>query len=222
MKSLAGYGVAIGVGLVLYLIVAKFVESRFLASRDRRPGAHWVVLQWCATAFLWGQWLIQDLANIFVYLPRTLGPGFLIFAIAVMLVLHAIIFRNRGGQIQDIVTSKTNTTDIRAATIIDFTYALILLYFKQLSNIPMSTTWVFLGLLAGREIALSILLRHRPLREAALIAGKAGIGLAVSVSLALGLPMLLSARHRDRRAQRQPTTHWRQPRIPRRRSLKRS
>lgn len=134
--------------------------------------------------------------NIFVYLPRTLGPGFLIFAIVVMLILHAIIFRNRGGQIQGIVTSKTNTTDIRAATIIDFTYALILLYFKQLSNIPMSTTWVFLGLLAGREIALSILLRHRPLKEAALIAGKdigkAGIGLAVSVSLALGLPLLLS------------------------------
>ena len=117
-------------------------------------------------------------------------------AAAVMLILHAIIFRNRGGQIQGIVTSKTNTTDIRAATIIDFTYALILMYFKEMSNIPMSTTWVFLGLLAGREIALSILLRHRPLKEAALIAGKdigkAGIGLAVSVSLALGLPALLS------------------------------
>ncbi len=104
--------------------------------------------------------------------------------------------RARGGQIQGIVTSKTNTTDIRAATIIDFTYAIILMYFKEMSNIPMSTTWVFLGLLAGREIALSILLKHRPLKEAAPIAGqdigKAGIGLAVSVSLALGLPMLIS------------------------------
>ena len=196
MKSLAGYGVAIGVGLVLYLIVARLLESNFIASSSRRPKPYWVVLQWCATAFLWSQWLIQDLANIFVYLPRTLGPGFLIFAMVVMLILHAIIFRNRGGQIQGIVTSKTNTTDIRAATIIDFTYALILMYFKERSNIPMSTTWVFLGLLAGREIALSLLLRHRPLREAALIAGKdvgkAGIGLAVSVALALGLPALLS------------------------------
>ena len=61
---------------------------------------------------------------------------------------------------------------------------------------PMSTTWVFLGLLAGRELALSLQLKHRPLKEAALLAGKdmgkAGIGLAVSVSLALGLPVLLS------------------------------
>lgn len=196
MKSLAGYGVAIGVGLVLYLIVARFLESRFLASTARRPSAHWVVLQWCATAFLWSQWLIQDLANIFVYLPRTLSLGYLLFAIVIMLILHAIIFRNRGGQIQGIVTSKTNTTDIRAATIIDFTYAVILMYFREVSNIPMSTTWVFLGLLAGRELALSLQLKHRPLKEAALLAGKdmgkAAIGLAVSVSLALGLPVLLS------------------------------
>ena len=201
MKSLAGYGVAIVVGLVLYLIVAKFVESRFLATSARQPRVYWVILQWCATAFLWSQWLIQDLANIFVYLPRTLGPGFLIFAIIVMLILHGIIFKNRGGQIQGIVTSKTNTTDIRAATIIDFTYALILLYFKEMSNIPMSTTWVFLGLLAGRELALSLLLKHRPLKEAALIAGKdmgkAAIGLAASVSLALGLPLLLSSQASD-------------------------
>ena len=28
------------------------------------------------------------------------------------------------------------------------------LYFINLNNVPMSTTWVFIGLLAGREIAL--------------------------------------------------------------------
>ena len=158
----------------------------------RRPAS----LQWCATAFLWSQWLIQDLANIFVYLPRELGFEFLIFAIAVMLLLHAVIFKRRGGEIQAIVTSKTNTTDIRAATIIDFTYALILLYFKEMSNMPMSTTWVFLGLLAGREMALSLLLKHRPVRDALVNAGKdvgkATLGLAVSVSRAIGLPALLS------------------------------
>jgi hypothetical protein len=30
----------------------------------------WFVLQWLSTGFLWSQWLMQDLANIFVYLPR--------------------------------------------------------------------------------------------------------------------------------------------------------
>ena len=196
-KSLMGYGVAIGVGLILYLLVSKFVEAHFLRNKDQPPSPVWIGLQWCATAFLWSQWLIQDLANIFVYLPRQASLELLLFAILVMLVLHGIIFRNRGGKIQGIVLSKTNTTDIRAATIIDFTYALILMYFKGMSNIPMSTTWVFLGLLAGRELALSFMLKHRTVRESALIAGKdlgkASIGLAVSVALALGLPLMKKA-----------------------------
>ncbi len=198
-KSLLGYGVAIGVGFVIYLIVANLLESRFMATKDRPPRPYFVVLQWAATAFLWSQWLIQDLANIFVYLPRTADVGVLIFAAIVMLVLHAIIFKNRGGRIQGIVTSKTNTTDIRVATLIDFIYASILLYFKEMSNIPMSTTWVFLGLLAGRELALAFRLRHRTISESILLAGKdvgkAAIGLAVSVVLAIGLPVL------DRRLQ---------------------
>lgn len=193
-KSLLGYGVAIVVGLILYVIVARFVESHWMNTRDRQPGLHWIFIQWGSTAFLWSQWLIQDLANIFVYLPRTIGVELLVFAVVVMLALHAIIFKNRGGAIQGIVTSKTNTTDIRAASLIDLTYGFVLMYFKGISNIPMSTTWVFLGLLAGRELALAFLLKHRTVTESAILAGKdlakAGAGLAISVMLALGLPPL--------------------------------
>lgn len=82
----------------------------------------------------------------------------LLFAITVFVVLLAVILYQRGGAIQKIVDTKTGVTDIRAATIIDFMYALILLVFKEWSNIPMSTTWVFLGLLAGREFAMSMIL----------------------------------------------------------------
>lgn len=30
----------------------------------------WMIAQWISTGFLWSQWIIQDMANIFVYLPR--------------------------------------------------------------------------------------------------------------------------------------------------------
>lgn len=193
-KSLLGYGVAIVVGFVSYILVSKLIESRFIATSKKPPKRYWIALQWMATAFLWSQWLVQDLANIFVYLPRQIGLDLLIFAIIIMLLLHGYIFYRRGGAIQGIVTSKTNTTDIRSATIIDFLYALMLLYFKQMNNIPMSTTWVFLGLLAGRELGLTFRLHHRPLRETAIIvardAGKATAGLLVSIGLAYGLPVL--------------------------------
>ena len=37
---------------------------------------------------------------------------------------------------------------------VDGVYFVILLIFKEWSNIPMSTTWVFIGLLAGRQFAI--------------------------------------------------------------------
>ena len=152
------------------------------------------MLQWLSTGFLWSQWLIQDLANIFVYLPRDMAAGWLVFGSGLLVILLGIVFYQFGGEIQKIVTSKTDTTDIRAATIIDFIYGMVLLIFKEWSNMPMSTTWVFLGVLAGREFALSMYLADTDARATArkvlFDAGKALSGLVVSVILAFGLPWL--------------------------------
>lgn len=193
-KSLLGYSLAFVTALLVYYFAVKEIESRFFQTSDQPPLSYWTILQWCSTAFLWSQWLIQDLANIFAYLPRHLNLLGLLFALVVMLTLHAIIFYRQGGAIQEIVTSKTNTQDIRSATIIDFIYGLILLCFKEYSKIPMSTTWVFIGLLAGREIAISHHLHNRPLSETGkIVLGdvfKASIGLLVSVVLAVVLPLL--------------------------------
>lgn len=177
----------------------------------------WFVLQWLSTAFLWSQWLMQDLANIFVFLPRettlmpdgsvevTFSAGLIVFATLLMLALHAIIFAIRGGEIQKIVLSKTNTVDVRSATIVDFSYGLVLLWFKELNDIPMSTTWVFLGLLAGREIAIAIVANLRSRGEAMFDVFtdviRAGIGLVVSIVLALGLPFLATGHWPDIRQQ---------------------
>lgn len=194
IKSALGYGVAFIVGIAVFVLISQTVEKRFLNTSSAKPGWHWVALQWGATGFLWSQWLIQDLANIFVYLPRTLRLDILLLALVLMLALHALIFAKRGGKIQNIVLTKTNTLDIRSATLIDLIFGFVLLYFKELSNVPMSTTWVFLGLLAGREIALSFMLRHRTIAHAFSLAGKdmskALLGLGISIGLAFGLPLL--------------------------------
>lgn len=192
VKSIAGYLVAFVFAIVLYLIVARTIEQRFIDTAHEEPPRHWVALQWISTGFLWTQWLVQDLANIFVYVPRRPDVGWMVFALAVMAAMHAYTFWSRGGEIQKVVTSKTNTADIRSATIIDFCFGLVLMLFKEWSKIPMSTTWVFLGLLAGREIAMSIQLQARPMRETLGVVRRDGVkvltGLAVSVVLALGLP----------------------------------
>ena len=108
--------------------------------------------------------------------------------------LLGIVFYQRGGAIQNIIDTKTGVQDVRSATIIDFIYALILLVFKEMSNIPMSTTWVFLGLLAGREFAMSMHLvevnKHRTSRNVSKDALKLLIGLLMSILLATTLPWL--------------------------------
>lgn len=193
-KSMMGYAVAFVVAILVYRFVIKGISIYLSKTRHKEPSHIWIGLQWVSTAFLWSQWLIQDLANIFVYVPRQVPFEFLIFGILVFVVLLGWIFYRRGGAIQNIIDTKTGVADIRSATIIDFMYAIILLVFKEWSNIPMSTTWVFLGLLAGREFALSMHLaevnKYRTSRNVSKDAMKLMFGLAISVLLATGLPWL--------------------------------
>jgi hypothetical protein len=159
MKSLLGYVLAFALAILVWQVITRLLDKRFIenpiSAKEKRV---WTVLQWSSTGFLWGQWLIQDFANIYVYLPRALSATEIGISLTVLLLMLGYIFYSRGGSIQEIVKAKTNTVDIRSATLIDFLYALVLLFFKQYSNVPMSTTWVFLGLLAGREIAIRYLL----------------------------------------------------------------
>ncbi len=196
-KSIMGYFVAFAFASVVYFIVAKLVEKHFIQSEiTGRENAIWTVLQWCSTGFLWSQWLIQDLANIFVYLPRNLSLIEVSGAIAVMAGMLAYIFYQKGGAVQQVVTSKTNTTDIRSATIIDFLYAFTLLLFTTISKIPMSTTWVFVGLLAGREFMISNRLKDPTLQKVTQVVGmdlfKVFSGLMVSIGLVFIISYLKS------------------------------
>ena len=151
-KSFAGYVVAFISALIIYLLLTKLIK------RLVKGKAHilWTIAQWVISGFLWYIWLAQDLANIAVYLPRKLEVfEFIAFTAFIFLGL-GILFYKKGDKIQNIINEKSEVRDVRSATIIDLVYALILYYFKEVNNIPMSTTWVFVGLLAGRELGMRI------------------------------------------------------------------
>ncbi|MEM6767594.1 MAG: hypothetical protein AAF824_18790 [Bacteroidota bacterium] len=189
LKSVTGYAVAFGAAAVIYALIARSVEKRFIDTNDKAPNPVWIGLQWLSTGFLWSQWLIQDLANIYVFLPRQLSAAEMLLSLGVILGLLAYIFYVSGGAIQKIVNTKTNTADIRAATIVDFIYGIVLLIFKEWSNLPMSTTWVFIGLLTGREYAINYLLNKDKLpmvnRMALIDLGKTVLGLVISILLVI-------------------------------------
>jgi hypothetical protein len=212
-KSLGGYGVAFVFAIVMFFLLSRLTERFFMDNPMEegrgimRSKRFWTVLQWLSTGFLWSQWLTQDLVNIMVYLgnPAEVGFGTFIFALITLLALLGLIFYQRGGAIQGIVLAKTNTTDIRSATFIDFFYALTLLFFKYDTlgiwdgGIPMSTTWVFLGMLAGREVAVRVRLKLVESGQSLapmlfMDIGKATIGLVISILLVV---MLYFAEGRD-------------------------
>ncbi|MCK5208986.1 MAG: hypothetical protein KAQ79_13220, partial [Cyclobacteriaceae bacterium] len=138
----------------------------------------------------------QDAANIAIFLPRSLSAWeFAAFTGYIFLGL-GLLFYLKGDTIQGIVDEKTGVTDVRAATLVDFVYALLLYYKLFESTLPMSTTWLFIGLLGGRELAISITRsqlkkRKKATRRAIKMIGKdmlyALIGLLISLILALAI-----------------------------------
>ena len=139
---------------MLWNILSRFLDERHPVSVKNR--SRWRAAQWLATCFLWHQWLAHDIANVAVFLPRgsELPPWMFIGFMIILVVGLAHLFYSGGGKIQEIVLSKSGVRFMRSATIIDLVYAMILWYFKEYNDIPMSTTWVFVGLLCGRELAV--------------------------------------------------------------------
>nr|WP_170951124.1 hypothetical protein [Synechococcus sp. UW106] len=202
-SSLTGYVLAFSVGLAAYGLGMWLLERWvFRCSEEGKvPSKVWYLLQWCSTGFLWSMWLVQDLANIFVFLPRQLGFFPMLISTLVLCVGLCVLVATGGGPIQAVLRSKTNTSDLRSATVIDFFFGLCLLYKAFLSTFPLSTTWVFLGLLGGREIALRIKERefeyvftNQESGTLAKIIGsdlwKAAIGVVVSLVIALSIQPL--------------------------------
>jgi len=185
VKSMSGYFLAFVAAMLVWGFFGKLMARFFVG--EAHPA--WRAFQWFTTGCLWSVWLQQDAANIAVYLPRQLSAvEFGVYAGVIFCGLGFLFFM-RGEKIQRVVDEKSSVVDVRMATIIDLVYAFILYYFKVISPTPMSTTWVFVGLLGGRELALTIIRANdRTLRQTLRLMGKdvlfVSIGLLVSLILA--------------------------------------
>jgi len=151
-KSINAYFLAFALGLLVWLLISRLTARYFTG----KPSQWWVVAQWITSGTLWSVWIMQDAANIAIYLPRQLNLVQFIAFSAVVFFGLGLIFFMRGDKIQQIVNEKSEVTDIRSATLIDLVYAGILVYKLFISVIPMSTTWVFIGLLGGRELGIRL------------------------------------------------------------------
>ena len=153
VKSIVGYGVAAFSAYFIWIIISRYIDEKTKLNPENIK--RWRIAQWITSGWLFFAWLQHDMANIAVFLPRQLTFGDLMVVMVVTVGLLGYIFYRQGGKIQDVVLDKQGTRYVRSATIINVIYACILYFFKELNDLPMSTTWVFVGLLAGRELAIA-------------------------------------------------------------------
>ena len=188
VKSVIGYALAAVIAYVIWVVLSRYINEKFDKVENIQ---RWRIFQWLTTGFLWYTWLSHDMANIAVFLPRDIPFVMLLAIMGLLTFLLFYIFYEKGGRIQKIVLEKTGTRFVRSATIIDGVYAFILLYFKFYNDIPMSTTWVFVGLLCGRELAIATVASDYKLGYVFPIIGKDFLkmimGLLVSVGIVLSI-----------------------------------
>jgi len=191
LKSVVGYGVAAIAAYVCWIGISKFINEKFDEITTNWKIAFWRNAVWVTTAFLWATWLMHDVANIAVYLPRKLDFSLLVIVLIYFTILLFYIFYIHGGPIQKVVLDKTGTRYARSATIINTIYAVVLYYFKELNNLPMSTTWVFVGLLCGRELAISTMNKDYKLKYVFPLIGKDFVKMIFGLSVSIGIVLVI-------------------------------
>ena len=193
MKSMMGFAVAAVAAYVIWIGVTKILDEAKPVKEEHKR--YWRIGQWFNTGFLWWTWLSHDMANIAVFLPRQIPVDLMIIISGIFVAGLWYMFREGGGKIQNIVLEKHNTRYVRSATIIDGVYWIILFFFKELNDIPMSTTWVFVGLLCGRELAMATMTGKEKFKVVFLLIGKdflkMMVGLAASVGVVLSIHYII-------------------------------
>jgi phosphate/sulfate permease len=190
VKSIMGYAIAAVVAYVLWFGIERLIDEKADKVKEKNI-KYWRIGQWCTTGFLWYTWLSHDLANIAVFLPRSVPVEWMLAASGIFIVFLGYMFYEKGGRIQKIVLEKTGTRYVRSATIIDLVYAFILLFFKQYNDIPMSTTWVFVGLLCGRELAISTIMQDYKFKYVFPIIAKDFIKMLVGLLVSIGIVLII-------------------------------
>ena len=191
IKSVAGYGIAAVVAYICWIVISKFINEKLDEITTQWKIAFWRNAVWVSSAYLWAVWLSHDVANIAVYLPRQLDVTLLLIVVTYFTILLFYIFYIQGGAIQKVVLDKTGTRYARSATIINTIYAAVLYYFKELNDLPMSTTWVFVGLLCGRELAISTMNKEYKFKYVFPLIGKDFIKMVFGLSISVGIVLAI-------------------------------
>ena len=145
--------------LIGSLVIYKFLYTKYknlLSDEKTDTGKIWIVAEYVSTGILWFSWLTVSLCNFVIFLPRKFDITDIVLLSSIGIVTIYCILISNGGEIQKIIDQKSDVKNIKTTVIFNSLFAFTLLFIQHLDNIPITSTWMFLGVLAGRELAISV------------------------------------------------------------------
>ena len=155
VKTFLGYILGFIISFFLWNFLFKYFKKIIKTDDADTKKKKWRFFQWASTGLLWMTWLTQNTVNIVVYIPRLLNVHELLLFLFLGVAMIGFIFYNKGGPIQEFVNKKTDINNTYSSTMVNLSFAFVILIISMFNNIPMATTWIFIGILAGRELSIA-------------------------------------------------------------------
>ena len=154
-KTSVSYLLSFIVSLMVYNFLYKKYKD-IISNEKENTSTTWIVAEYISTGVLWFSWLTISLCNFVVFLPRNFYfKDILLLSLIGIITIYCILI-SRGGEMQKIITQKSDVKNIKTTVIFNTLFSFMLLFIQHINTIPVTSTWMFLGILAGREIAISI------------------------------------------------------------------
>lgn len=150
-KTAISYLASFVVGFVIYDFINRKTNN-FITNKSE--SGNWIYLQLISTALLWISWIMSNNSNIVVFLPRKFSVVDLLVYIIITSTVIFFVLNTKGGKMQEVLEEKDGLKNIKSNAILNLIYAFIIYFFQFISTVPVATTWAFIGLLGGRELAL--------------------------------------------------------------------
>ncbi len=153
VEAFINYFLAFIISFVFWnILYVKF--KKFLRKKDNYQ--FWRIIEYISIGILWYCWLNTCVSSFMVFLPPKLYLEHLILLLIIgSIVISIVTILRPEDKMEQIVEEKTDVKNIMSSVLFNILHSVVLLTLKLNSKVPIATSWIFIGLLDGRELGIT-------------------------------------------------------------------
>ncbi len=151
-KAFLNYFLAFAISFIFWNIL--YVEfKKILKKKDNHK--FWMIVEYISIGILWCCWLNTCVSSFMVFLPPKLDLKHLLLLLVIGTIIISIITILRSNdKMEQIIEEKTDVNNIMFSVLFNVLHSVVLVVLKLNSEVPIATSWIFTGLLDGRELGI--------------------------------------------------------------------